>query len=119
MLERRWRVEPIWDGLEIVEVAIRLEGGDQHPIEGKRGEYDQSDHRGIKRTLPNYFSGKPRHVKSPAAAATATAGSPRPRGRGTGTDKWPLRERHRPRACPPETLACRSPACCESVRPSS
>jgi hypothetical protein len=30
-------------------VAVRLEGGDQHPIEGKRGEYNQSNHRGIKR----------------------------------------------------------------------
>src|SRR5260370_37019204 len=110
MFERRRRVEPIRDGLEIVEVAVRLEGGDQHPIEGKRGEYNQSNHRAIERTLPNYFSGKPRHVKSPAAAATARAGSPRPRGRRTGTDKWPLREQHRPGGCPPEPLAARAPA---------
>src|SRR5215475_8788676 len=112
MFERRRRVEPIRNGLEIVEVGVRLEGGDQHPIEGKRGEYDHGNQRGIKRALSNDFSGKPRHVKSPAAAATARAGSPRPRGRGTGTDRWPLRERHRPRGCPPETLASRAPACC-------
>src|SRR6516165_10752625 len=100
MLERRRRVEPIGDGFEIVDVAVRLEGGDEHPIEGKRGEYHQSNHRGIERTLPSYFSGKPRHVKPPAAAATARAGPPRQRGRETRIDNWPLRERHRPRGCP-------------------
>src|SRR5437660_11787819 len=105
MFERRRRVEPIRDGLEIVEVAVRLEGGDQHPIEGKRGEYNQSNHRAIERTLPNYFSGKPRHIKSPAAAATARAGSPRPRGRERGTDKWLLRDLHRTSGCPADTLA--------------
>src|SRR5215475_11128168 len=112
MFERRRRVEPIRDGLEIVEVAVRLEGGDQHPIEGKRGEYNQSNHRGIERTLPDHFPANPRHVRSPAAAATARAESQRPRGRETGTGKWPPRERRRPRGCPPETPASRVPACC-------
>jgi hypothetical protein len=72
VLQRRRGVEPVGIGLEIVEVAVGLERRQQHPIERKRSERDQHDHRAIERSFAQEPCGEPRHVRSPGAGARAT-----------------------------------------------
>ena len=66
------RVEPVRIGFQIVEVAVSLEGRDQHPIERKGGKGHKRDHGGVERAFSCKPPHQPGHLKSPGGAARAT-----------------------------------------------